>query len=332
MTASDLNHIEILKNKKILITGAGGLICSALVDQFMMLNQKYKYNISVYAAGRSKQKINERFFLWKDNDKFQYVRYDALDLFTSDILFDYIIHGAGLSSPNAYSEHPAETMLSNFIGIKNLLELIRRSGDGRLLYISSSEVYGKKNGNMSYSEGEYGYVDILNPRACYPSSKRASETLCAAYKKEYGTDFVIVRPGHIYGPTMTAVDNRAASEFLRDAKAGKNIIMKSPGAQLRSYCYVIDCANAVLSTLINGKSGEAYNISNPESIVTIREFAECVAKEAGVQIIFENATDQEKASYNLMTNSSLKSTKIEGLGWKGLFSLQSGVRNTLTSI
>lgn len=332
MTSAKQKHIENLKNKNVLITGAGGLICSALVDQLMMLNRKYQYNIGVYAAGRTKKKIEERFILWKDFHDFHYVKYDALDSFTSSTPFDYIIHGASLSSPNAYGEHPAETMLSNFIGVKNLLELIRFNGVGRLLYISSSEVYGKKDGDLSYSEEEYGYVDILNSRACYPSSKRASETLCAAYKKEYGSDFVIVRPGHIYGPTMTAVDNRAASEFLRDAKAGKNIVMKSVGAQLRSYCYVIDCANAILSVLLNGESGEAYNISNPESIVTIREFAECVAREAGVQIIFENATDQEKASYNLMDNSSLTSRKIEELGWKGLFDLKSGVRNTLASI
>lgn len=332
MTVLDLPQIETIRNKKILITGAGGLICSVLVDQLMMLNMAYGYNVNVYAAGRMRTKIEERFFLWKEDRNFHYVEYDALKPFASDIIFDYVIHGASLSSPGAYGQTPVETMLSNLIGVKNLLELIKKCGQGKLLYISSSEVYGKRNCNEPYSEEDYGYVDILNPRACYPSSKRSSETLCSAYKEEYGIDFVIVRPGHIYGPTMTATDNRAASEFLREASAGKNIIMKSAGMQLRSYCYVIDCANAILTVLLNGECGEAYNISNSESIVTIREFAECVAREAKVQIIFENATDQEKASYNLMNNSGLTSRKIEELGWKGIFNLESGIQNTLASI
>jgi len=150
--------------------------------------------------------------------------------------------------------------------------------------------------------------------------------------KEYNIDFVTVRPGHVYGPTMIDSDNRAASEFLREAKQGKNIVMKSAGLQLRSYCYVIDCTNAILAALLSGASGEAYNISNPDSIVTIRSFAENVAKEAGVKVIFEDATDVEKASYNLMNNSSLTSSKLENLGWKGLYGLQTGIKRTLESI
>lgn len=97
-------------------------------------------------------------------------------------------------------------MLSNFEGMLHLLEYARKNDVGRVLYVSSSEVYGKKETSASYEEGDYGYVNILNTRACYPSAKRATETLCAAYRDEYGVDFVVVRPGHIYGPTMTEED------------------------------------------------------------------------------------------------------------------------------
>lgn len=177
-----------------------------------------------------------------------------------------------------------------------------------------------------------GFVDILNPRACYPSSKRAAETLCAAYKKEYGVDVVIIRPGHVYGPTMTDTDNRASSQFPRDVKAGKNIIMKSAGTQLRSYCYVLDCATAILTVLLNGESGEAYNVSNKNSVVTIREMAEAFAEVGGKKLIFEEATKAESASFNLMQNSSLTSEKIEALGWSAQFDMLSGARRTLNSM
>ena len=88
----------------------------------------------------------------------------------------------------------------------------------------------------------------------------------------------------------------------------------------------------IRTALLKGESGKAYNISNRDSVVTIRDFAECTAKEAGVKVVFENVTDVEKASYNLMDNSSLTSDKLEGLGWEGKFDLENGVQATLRAL
>lgn len=328
----DFHFEEFLVNKKILITGATGLICSALVDELIYLNHRYGLNLRVYAAGRNCQKFKQRFEHWKDDNALQFVRYNAMEPVTFDDTFEFIVHGASNADPRSYALQPVETMLSNFIGTMNLLGCLKENAQGRFLLISSSEVYGRNDSNKPYSETDYGYVDLSNPRACYPSSKRAAETLCAAYKKEYEVDYVIVRPGHVYGPTMTASDSRASSEFLRLAARGENIAMKSAGTQLRSYCYVVDCVSAIMTALLKGRSGEAYNISNPDSVVTIRDFAECVAREASVKVIFENATDAEKASYNLMDNSSLMSDKLERLGWRGKFDLTDGVEATLRAV
>lgn len=323
---------EFLRNKKILITGTTGLICSALTDELMRLNQKYSLNLQVYGAGRSRKNFEQRFSYWGKNEALHFVPYDALEPVSFDEVFDFIVHGASNANPKSYSAQPAETMIANFMGTKNLLDTLKKMSDGRLLLISSSEVYGRNDSNKPYSETDYGYVDLSNPRACYPISKRAAETLCATYRKEYGINYVIVRPGHIYGPTMTISDSRAASEFIRMAACGKDIVMKSAGIQLRSYCYVVDCVSAILTVLLNGKIGEAYNISNPASVVTIRNFAECLAGAAGAKVVFENATDAEKASYNLMDNSSLTSDKLEALGWKGKYDLKAGVEATLKAL
>lgn len=323
---------ELLRNKSILITGAGGLICSAIVDFLMCLNKKYNYKINVYVAGRNKAKIEKRFENWKERSEFYFFQYDAIKKIETKIYFDYIIHGASPASPAFYSSQPVETMLANFYGINNLLEYIVNNGDIRLLYISSSEVYGKKNEKKAYHENDYNYIDILNSRSCYPSSKRAAETLCASYREEYGVDYVIVRPGHVYGPTMTENDNRASSQFPRDVKAGKDITMKSAGMQLRSYCYVLDCVSAIILVLLNGVSGEAYNISNKNSVVTIREMAESFAEISGKNIIFQNPSDDEKASYNMMNNSSLTSDKLERLGWIASYDLKTGVKKTYEGI
>lgn len=325
-------NIEVIKQKKILITGAGGLICSAAVDAIMELNISEDFKTEIYVAARDEQRITSRFYKWDGRKELHFLKYDALKPIEFKDIFDFIIHGASNANPGSYSLYPVETMLSNFIGINTLLEMIKEAGAGRILYISSSEVYGKKDDRKPYTESDYQFLDILNPRACYPSSKRAAETLCACYKKEYGVDYVIVRPGHIYGPTMTESDNRASSQFPREVKAGNNIIMKSRGTQLRSYCYVLDCVSAILTVLINGFSGDAYNISNKKSIATICEMAKEFAEAAGKKIIFENASKEEFSGYNLMDNSSLSGDKIESLGWIGLYDLKTGVKKTLNSL
>ena len=211
-----------------------------------------------------------------------------------------------------------------------MLDYARKVGSQRVLYISSSEVYGKKEEQRPYYENDYGFVDILNTRACYPSGKRAAETLCAAYKAEYGIETVMVRPGHIYGPTIIPSDSRATAQFARDVISGRDIVMKSDGSQLRSYCYNVDCATAILTVLLKGTAGEAYNISNRNSIVSIRQIAEEMAKQTGRKVIFENPTDEEKKSYNMMDNSSLNSEKLESLGWAAQYSLSKGVQHMLS--
>lgn len=325
-------HIEKLSGKRIFITGAGGLICSSIVDFLIALNDERHYGIQVYVAGRDADRINSRFGAYAGHDSFHFAKYDASAEIEGSTPYDYIIHGASNANPGAYQSRPVETMLTNIIGVSNILKYADEHKCGRVLYISSSEVYGQKTSREPYRENDYGYLDILNPRACYPSSKRAAETLCASYAKEHGVDFVVVRPGHVYGPTCTKNDNRASSQFPKDVISGKDIIMKTPGTQMRSYCYALDCATAILTVLINGKSGEAYNISNRSSLATIRDIAEAFAEAGNRKVLFEGATEEEKASYNLMDNSSLNAEKLEALGWQGVFDLKTGTARTLVQM
>lgn len=320
-------HLERLDGKSILITGAGGLICSALVDFLMQCG-----GIRIWAAGRDVEKLRRRFSYWQGRQELRFLQYDALEPLNCVESFDYLIHGASNANPAAYTAQPVETMMANIQGLERILRYAAEHGGQRVLYVSSSEVYGKKDGPEPYGEADYGFVDILNPRACYPSAKRASETLCAAYAQEYGVEAVIVRPGHVYGPTATASDNRASTQFPRDVLAGKDIVMKSAGTQLRSYCYVLDCASAMAAVLTCGESGRAYNISNKNALVTIRQMAQAFADEAGRKLLFEDPTDAERRGYNLMDNSALDAAALEALGWYGIFDLEEGVKATLDAM
>ena len=324
-------NIQDFYGKRVLITGASGMVCSAIVDCISYMNKNRNAGIELIIAGRSEEKLQQRFKGVLANNEYKFMFFDANQPLDIDITVDYIIHGAGNANPAIYSAEPVETLLGNVDGLKSMLEVARFNNGSRLLYVSSSEVYGNKseNATVAFEENDYGYIDIMNPRACYPNGKRVCETLCACYEKEYGENYVTVRLGHIYGPSITKKDTRATAQFTRSAAAGEDILMKSAGSQLRSYCYTLDCASAMLTVLINGKKGNAYNISNKGSIVSIRDIANEFAKAGGGKIVFENPSDEEKNSYNMMINSSLNSEKLEQLGWKAIFDLKEGVYRTL---
>lgn len=321
---------QMLEGKTVLLTGASGLICSCIADILLWKN-RLGAKINLIFAGRSRERTIVRFQPFEEGINYTFVYFDAAsgEEPTLDRDVNYMIHGASNAHPAAYSAQPVETMLANLMGTNALLKMAADHRSDRLLFISSSEVYGQKTDGKPYSEVDYGYVDILNPRACYPSSKRAAETLCAAYSSEYGTDHVIVRPGHIYGPTMTESDSRASAQFVRNAINGEDIVMKSAGTQLRSYCYVVDCASAILTVLLKGKGGEVYNISNPDSVVTVRQMAEAAAGAGNVRLTVQEASEREKKSYNRMENSSLEARKLIELGWVGKFGIDEGMRKTV---
>ena len=322
--------ISSLRYRSVFITGSSGMICSSVVELLLRINETQNAGIKVYLAGRSQERIQKRFASFKEGQDYYFIQYDATKDELPCVPTDYIVYGAGNASPHMFRMQPVETMLANLVGLNCTLNMAVRTGTRRFLYISSSEVYGQNKDVELLSEKDYGYVDILNPRSAYPSAKRAAETLCIAYGDEYGLDTVVVRPGHIYGPTITDTDDRASAQFTRAAIRGEMIVMKSPGQQRRSYCYVLDCASAILTVLLNGKKGNAYNISNRNSIISIRGVAEALAKETGTSIQFCDPSDVEKKGYNLMDNAVLDASELEKLQWKGEFDLDEGIQRTVS--
>ena len=324
-----LEELNELSGTAVMITGAYGLICSAVVDILIRYNETHDEPIKILAAGINIEKLDRRFKPYCDKDYFEHIHYDALKDIKLKSPVDYIIHGAGNACPNMIMKEPVETMLSNFSGMYCLLNQTKEWGTKRVLYLSSSEVYGTKNEKFPYQENDYGYIDILNPRNSYSLSKKATETLCVSYAVEYGMEAVIVRPGHIYGPTASQEDNRVSSSFAFAAAQGKDIVLKSKGSQLRSYCYCLDCASAILKVLLRGENLCAYNISDPNSIISIRQMAELLSEAGGVKLVQGEAGMREKKGFNPMEASSLDSTKLLRLGWKSAFCAETGLSHTV---
>lgn len=322
-------RFENLNNSSVLIAGASGLIGSYIADMLSYADEYLDANITVYAVDRSIEQMRARF----DGcyaDKIVYIEHDVNEILDFDYPVDYIIHAASNAFPAAFHADPVGTIMSNILGTKNLLDYGEVHGCKRFLYISSGEVYGQGDLSLdSFEETHAGYVNPTEVRSCYPNSKRAAETLCVSYTKQYGLDTVIVRPSHTYGSTATKVDNRASAQFVSIALAGKDIVMNSPGKQKRSYTYIADTASAILSILTSGESCCAYNIANEKAVATIAEFAEEVASQTGVKVIFALADETAKAEMTPIEKQVLDSGRLEQLGWKGRFTVQEGILRTL---
>lgn len=316
---------EKLDGCNILITGATGLIGSCLVAVLMARKNK---NYNVYALGRNAVRANKRFKKYANDAHFYFVEHDVTQPLSGDTTFQYIIHAGSNASPNFFSTKPVEVLKSNTVGVINLLDYGVGHGLKRFLFVSSGEVYGEGDGRV-FTEEYSGYVDCTLPRSCYPTGKRAAESLCASYGAEYGIEAVIARPCHTYGPEFTEMDNRVYAEFIRNVLAKEDIVMKSNGAQYRSWCYVVDCVSALLHILLKGEAGKAYNIADDISNVTIKELASMIAEIGGQKVIMQLPTDAEKAGFNPVTKSVYSTERLKSLGWKCVATMQENMKSTI---
>ena len=319
---------EKLSGANILVTGATGLIGGCLVEALMM-NPKRDYQ--VYASGRNEQRAGLRFNDFADDKAFHFVKYDVMQPLHCDVCLDFIIHAASNASPNFFAKSPVEVIKSNVDGVANLMEYGLSHGMKRFLYVSSGEIYGEGDGRV-FTEDYSGYVNCATPRACYPSSKRAAETLCVSYAAEYGADIVIARPCHTYGPHFTEQDNRVYAQFIRNVLSDKDIVMKSTGEQFRSWCYVVDCVSGLFHILLKGTSGEAYNIADAKSNISIRELAEIIAAIGGRKVVVDRPDVDEKIGFNPVTKSVFSTEKLECLGWRPCCRIKSGIAHTIAEL
>lgn len=312
VAAAECNKLpwDKLDGCNILVTGATGLIGGCIVE--ILMSRKHNYN--VYAAGRSEKRAMKRFGKYKDESTFHFLNYDVCSELHSDVDFHYIIHAASNASPVFFNNNPVEVMKANIYGVANLMEYGRVHNMHRFLYVSTGEIYGE--GTQTFSEKDCGYLDSMAPRSCYPSSKRAAETLCMSYVAEYGVEAVVARPCHTYGPHFTESDNRVFCQFVRNVLHGEDIEMKSDGMQIRSWCYVVDCACAVLYILLKGENGNAYNVADPSSTFSIRQLAEAIADAEGRRVVFQNPSDAERKQFTNISHAVFDTTKLQSLGWK----------------
>ncbi len=323
---------EKLKDKSFLITGASGLTGSFLVDVLMYKNLHEDFNCRIYALGRSISRAKEKLFDYWGQSCFQFIAHDInlpLELETEDRI-DYVLHMASNTHPIAYSTDPIGTITANIIGTNYLLQLAVKHHAKRFSFVSSNEIYGENRGDTEFFEENYcGYIDSNTLRAGYPESKRCGEALCQAYRKQHNLDIVIPRLTRSYGPTMLMSDTKAVSQFINKALAGEDIVLKSAGTQYFSYTYVADAVSGLLTVLLKGENGEAYNIADEASDIMLKDLALSIAESVGTKVVFELPDKVEQAGYSTATKARLDGRKIKELGWRAKYNIKQGTERTI---
>ena len=312
-----------LNGKRILVAGATGMLGSCVADLLRRYGQ-----CQVIALGRNAASAEERFGLADDTCSF--CQQDVAEPFTGiQEGVDYIIHAASNADPVRMASDPVETLMANVQGTRNLLDYGLAHGMKRFLFVSSGEVYGQPNDSMDdFTEDYCGPLNLSSPRSCYPEGKRAAEVLCQSYISQFGADVAIVRPCHLFGPTMTRRDSRAVSEFLWNAVDGRNIVMKSEGLLERSHCYIVDAAQALLTVLVKGECGAAYNIADKRYQMRICDFARQAAQAGGCQVIHKAPDELERVGYSKVSRAVLDASRLETFGWHPLG--KDSIRETVT--
>ncbi|MGN0483268.1 MAG: NAD-dependent epimerase/dehydratase family protein [Lachnospiraceae bacterium] len=325
-----------LDGKTVFVTGATGLIGSQIVRALACCNRIKQTNIRVVAFVRSEEKAKRVFGPLLERENMTLCVGDVNQPIVVEEPVDYIIHGASATSSKYFVSNPVETVHTALDGTNHILTFAKEKQVKAMVYLSSLEVYGTPDGSKEFiTESDYGYIDPLQARSSYSEGKRMVECLCKAYEAEYGVPVRVARLSQTFGTGVAYDDGRVFAEFARCAMEKKDIVLHTAGNTLRTYCYTKDAIEAILTILVRGEDGEAYNVTNMDTAITIRQMAELVCSlfpESGIQVTVDMPKDLASFGYNPEMVIRLDSSKLEKLGWKATTGLEEMYRRLVRSM
>lgn len=311
-------HFELweqLRGKSFLVTGATGLIGSVLIKCLLELNRLRGLGLKVVAVIRDEEKARRVFGEGSSQMEFRQIPLENIRQDTINADVDFIVHLASPTASKYFVEHPVETLTTAVGGTEAVLEYAKSENVEAMVYASSLEVYGSNHTDEWIGEEFQGYVNPTEVRSSYNIGKRACECLCHSYAEEYGVNVSIARMTQTFGAGVKYNDNRVFAQFSRKAIENEDIELHTSGDTCRMYCYTTDAVSAMLYLLIKGEKGEAYNIANKESYISIRDMARLVRDEFNPNIRVVVSL-KENQGYAPETKLKLDTAKIESLGWQ----------------
>lgn len=314
--------------KTIVVTGATGMLASYIVESLLSLNAMIGQPMQVMALVRNVEKARQMFGAHADDPDFHVVEWrpDVVDLHIEKA--NIIIHAASISWPDTC--HPVDVIEPNIIGTWNLLRYVKAHclHFEQFIFISSSAVYGDNPGHTKmFSENDGANIFPMAMSSCYAASKCAGESICMSFMHQYGIPVKTIRYAHTFGSSMNLVsDPRSFVSFVRSIVNDNDIVLTSDGSSVRYFCYATDATIALLMVIINGKVGEAYNIANPDNMISMKGLAELLVglvPEKHLKVVL-NGVVEPTGHMPQKEGSCLNVSKLKQLGWRAEVSIREG--------
>jgi len=321
--------LRAFQRQRILVTGGTGFVGTWLLYSLEKHDRKANLGVEVLALSRCPEAFlaqNPRLAAW---ESLHMVKGDVRELDSSLLApngsLDFVIHGATSASKVLNEESPLEMIDVIVRGTERVLDLARRNGAKRFLFLSSGLAYGRQDVDCpALAEGQMGHLDALDSKAAYGNAKHFAEHLCLQYGLAYGLEVSIARLFAFVGPLLPLDAHFAAGNFMRDGLAGKTIRIQGDGTPLRTYLHAGELAHWIWTLLVKASPSEVYNVGAGE-IVSIRELAETVAQLCSVDVHVEGIPVPGRPPARYVPDIR----KAADLGLKPRWNLEESLRRTL---
>jgi len=325
---------ERLKGKNILVSGATGLIGSRLMALISELHIHFDETITGTGLYRSEAKLSQTFPILPAGIKT--CRWDVDDTAQQPLpKYDAIIHCAGISGGSKmHLKDPKKIFFTNIGGTRRLLDDNAAGAKAPFLFVSTYEVYGGISQEEPFDEQQPCQLDTFTLRNCYAEMKRMCEMLCCMYSSQFGFPSYAVRLTSTFGTGVAYDDPRFFAEFARCIIEKRDIVLKSTGGTVRSYLDADDAALAMLYVLACGENGNAYNLTNMQNAISIRDIAQKMMEVSGAEtkLKFDIADDISKLGFRKEGCTLMDASKLMALGWKPVYTLKETILKLIDSM
>jgi len=273
---------EPLRGASLFISGGTGFFGAWLLEALLAANREWSLGCSVAVLSRDPSRFAAKAPHLATDPAMSFIEGDVRTFRFPDGGITHVIHAATEASASLNAADPRAMFDVCVEGTRRMLTLAEEKGVSRFLFTSSGAVYGRQPPEVARVPEDFrGGPDSLHVRNAYAEGKRAAEMLCAIAAQpsasgRAGMHVSIARCFAFVGPHLPLDTHFAIGNFIRDGVAGGPIRIAGDGTPFRSYLYAADLAEWLVTILLRGESGRAYNVGSEEA-VSIRELASRVA-------------------------------------------------------